>query len=597
MSDAALRLPPLSADACLAALLLAVDPDGLGGITVAARAGPQRDAWMAFLNARLPEEERPRRLPVGIADDRLLGGLDLAATLSAGRPVVQRGALAEADGGTIVIPMAERLERSAAAKIGLAMDAGEVVLERDGMTARHPARFALILLDERVEDEDPPPGGLRDRLAFAAALEPGCADEAGLFEDLDMQTVLDARGRLPTVVMPDAEREALVAAGIAFGTVSARTLWQADRAARAAAALDGRKTVGQGDVTVAARLVIAHRATRLPPSEAESGEAEAPPEEPPPPPEESEADPPEPDPEDQQQPLDPEALQDLVVAAAQAAIPGNLLAQLSKGLKPARGGMTGRAGAMRKGYGRGRPIGTRRGMPKPGQRLHVLETLRAAAPWQKLRRDPHAAPASGRPVEIRRDDFRVRRVKQHAETVTIFVVDASGSAALNRLAEAKGAVELLLADCYVRRDSVALITFAGTEAEIALPPTRSLVRAKRELTGLPGGGGTPLGRAIDTAGEMAMAIRRKGQTPTLIFMTDGKANISRDGSQGRGPAREDSMQAARAFAAHGIAAMLVDIAPRPQATARELAEAMGARYLPLPAADSGRLSAAVRQTG
>ena len=100
---------------------------------------------------------------------------------------------------------------------------------------------------------------------------------------------------------------------------------------------------------------------------------------------------------------------------------------------------------------------------------------------------------------MRRDDFRMTRFQQRTRTTTIFVVDASGSSALNRLAEAKGAVELLLADCYVRRDQVALLAFRGKEAELLLPPTRSLVRAKRSLAGLPGGGGTPLAAGIDAA--------------------------------------------------------------------------------------------------
>jgi magnesium chelatase subunit D len=116
-------------------------------------------------------------------------------------------------------------------------------------------------------------------------------------------------------------------------------------------------------------------------------------------------------------------------------------------------------------------------------------------------------------VEVRRDDFRVGRFEQRSQSTTIFVVDASGSSAFNRLAEAKGAVELLLADCYVRRDRVALLAFRGRGAELLLPPTRSLVRAKRSLAGLPGGGGTPLAAGIDAAAALADAVRRRGETP------------------------------------------------------------------------------------
>ena len=151
-------------------------------------------------------------------------------------------------------------------------------------------------------------------------------------------------------------------------------------------------------------------------------------------------------------------------------------------------------------------------------------------------------------ILIRKDDFRISRFKQRTETTTIFVVDASGSAALHRLAEAKGAVELLLADCYIRRDQVALIAFRGSVAELLLPPTRSLARAKRSLAGLPGGGGTPLAAGLDAAFALSDSIRRKGQTPTVVVLTDGRANIARDGGQGRPRAEEDAMQRRAAIA-------------------------------------------------
>ena len=133
---------------------------------------------------------------------------------------------------------------------------------------------------------------------------------------------------------------------------------------------------------------------------------------------------------------------------------------------------------------------------------------------------------------MRREDFRIVRFKQPCETLTIFLVDASGSSALHRLAEAKGAVELLLADCYVRRDQVALLAFRGQGAELLLPPTRSLTRAKRSLAELPAGV-ISLAIGLDQAcltGQLAM---RRGQTPLLVVLTDGRANIARDGCSGR----------------------------------------------------------------
>jgi magnesium chelatase subunit D len=597
--DIAFRAPALPDDACRAALLFAIDPFGLGGVCLTSRAGPQREAWLTFLRARLPPDMPERRLPNAIADDRLLGGLDLSATLSSGKPIVQRGLLADVDGGLLIIPMAERLDQGTAAKLCATLDQGEVRLERDGLTASHPTRFGTILLDERTEDEEPPPTGLCDRLAFLVALDPTQQGDPTMFEAADRDAIVLAKEILPGVEIAPVYLDAICGTTLAYGVASARAALLTLRAARAAAALEGRSQVTQDDVALAARLVIGPRATQMPaPPEEPEAEAEEsePPESPP-------NDLPE-DPQDErdsqqdpQDPLDPSALQEMMIEAARASLPANLLASLASELGRGKSGQGGRNGQTQMGDRRGRPIGTRRGIPKPGQRLNVLETLRAAAPWQPLRRHQRANDAkSGTAprMEIRRDDFRITRYKQNAETVTIFVVDASGSAAVNRLAEAKGAVELLLADCYIRRDSVALITFSGRLTEVALPPTRSLVMAKRRLTGLPGGGGTPMAAAIDMAADLAQAIRRKGQTPTLVFMTDGKANLTREGKGDRAQAGQEAMTAARQLAASGIGTLMVDISPRPSTPARELAAAMRAKYLPLPFADPAKLSNAVK---
>jgi magnesium chelatase subunit D len=165
---------------------------------------------------------------------------------------------------------------------------------------------------------------------------------------------------------------------------------------------------------------------------------------------------------------------------------------------------------------------------------------------------------------------------------------------LNRLAEAKGAVELLLADCYVRRDQVAVLAFRGKTAELLLPPTRSLARAKRSLGALPGGGGTPLATAIDAARELADLISRRGETPIVVLLTDGRGNIARDGSPGRAKAIEDAIAAARQMRLAGITALLLDTSPQPQPAAQALATEMGAAYVPLPYAGAQAVSRVVQ---
>jgi magnesium chelatase subunit D len=275
-------------------------------------------------------------------------------------------------------------------------------------------------------------------------------------------------------------------------------------------------------------------------------------------------------------------------------MPKDVLALLAQGsaMRARQGGPSGVTQANAK---RGRPAGVRRGDPGGGARLSLLDTLRTAAPWQRIRRQHMPAPP-GR-VLVRRDDFRIRRFADRTRTTTLFVVDASGSAALNRLAEAKGAVELLLAECYVRRDRVALLSLRGKAAELLLPPTSSLVRAKRSLAGLPGGGGTPLAAGIASAQTLAEGVRRRGATPVVVLLTDGRANIARDGAPGRARATDDALAAARQIQAEGFAALVLDTSPQPQEPARQLAAAMGARYLPLPHAGAAALSQAVRAAG
>jgi magnesium chelatase subunit D len=292
--------------------------------------------------------------------------------------------------------------------------------------------------------------------------------------------------------------------------------------------------------------------------------------------------------------------------AARAAIPADLLAQLLPGAAsrgPARGG--GRKGAQREGRLRGRPAGARPGHPRDGGRLALIDTLRAAAPWQTLRRAQRAAAltaagdtpptASPRVLEIRASDLRMARLRERRETTTIFAVDASGSAALHRLAETKGAVELLLAECYVRRDRVAVVSFRGRAAEVLLAPTRSLARAKRSLAGLPGGGGTPLAAGIDAVAELADATARRGGNPVIVLLTDGRANVTRSGAGGRAQADAEARIAARRLRLAGHASMLIDTSPQPQPLARGLANEMGATYLALPHADATGLSRAVQR--
>lgn len=574
-------------DAITGAAILAVAPESLGGVVVKAFPGPVRDSWLESLHGWIGESRPWVKLPLHVSESRLLGGLDLVATLHSGEPVFSRGLLAESDGGLLIMSMAERTDRAVVAHLCSAIDQGTVAVEREGFSRRIASRIAAVALDEGLEEDDDISPALLDRMAFVFDLRPlGIADL-----DADDYTASDidyAREHWRSVeIDADAEQQ-LCAVASALAINSMRPVSNALRAVRIAAALAGRTRAEAEDLALAVRLVLMPRS---PLSFVD------------PQPEPEQA--PEPQPQDQQQPapddnadeenteqLNP--LDDSVVDAAAALLPPGLLAALGKAqLRRRQSGGIGKSGALRYSGLRGRPIGSLPGNPRQQGRLDLLATLRSAAPWQRLRRDSSGELEKRPGVLVEAADFRIKRYKQRSESTVIFVVDASGSAALHRLAEAKGAVELLLADCYVRRDRVALIAFRGTEAELLLPPTRSLVRAKRGLTALPGGGGTPLAAGLQAAIELTDAVKRRGGTPTVVVLTDGRANVCLDGQTGRQAAFEDAKHCAAMLRHLGARCMVVDTSVRPHAHGAELADSMGGNYLPLPHADASALSSII----
>ncbi|MEO0973535.1 MAG: magnesium chelatase ATPase subunit D, partial [Pseudomonadota bacterium] len=243
------------------AALLCVDPLGLGGVRLRARPGYVRDAWLRTVRELLPPTTSWQRVPANIRDDHLLGGLDLTATLRAGRAVAQRGVLAQADEGILEIAMAERLDGAIAAKICATVDSGVVTLEREGLASRPPARFTMIALDEgELELGEAPPASLCDRLGFVVDLHNISWRDVseGWFE---AQRIAHARGLAPKVKITDAQYDAVAAAAIALGVWSLRPSLFALRAARAAAALEQRTVLSDDDLSLAVQLVLAPRAT------------------------------------------------------------------------------------------------------------------------------------------------------------------------------------------------------------------------------------------------------------------------------------------------------------------------------------------------
>lgn len=617
------------------AQLLVLNPHGLGGVILRARSGPVRDRWLAYLNniAELGGMRLPlRKMPLGISDENLLGGIDLDQTLKTGKSVLRKGLLAQCDGQLLLLPMAERIEISAVAKVVSALDNAFISIERDGQSKQIESRFGIVALDEGIEDDEQPNEKMKQRAAFLLNLDAiGWRDLPETDDDFlpSAATFQDASKYASQVIISEESLGALVGVADQLGIVSIRALNLATITAKCLAAFDGEPEVTSDHLQRAIALVLSPRATRMPqsapppeeegetPPEEEPNENEADdfpqdqapeqaPQEPPPPPpdlneEQKDESKDEPDSEPENQPADiPQPLKDEILEAAKAAIPADILARIADmaDLKSPKG-MGGKTGAVKVGRMRGRPMGSKPGMPDAGKTLSIIDTLRAAVPWQAMRRAEMLA--QGKTVEIgkiliRKEDFRIKRYQERTQTLTLFIVDASGSSAMHRLAEAKGAVELLLAECYVRRDQVAVMSFRGTIAELVLSPTRSLVKAKRALSGLPGGGGTPLSNAIDESFETANASMRKGLSPTLVFLTDGRANIAKNGAPGRPQAMKDAEESARTSSLYPFKSLWIDTSPQPRDEGKALASLLGSTYLPLPHAGADEVSQAVIQS-
>ncbi|MEL6951219.1 MAG: magnesium chelatase subunit D [Pseudomonadota bacterium] len=573
----------------LAAAVLAVAGPSIGGVVLSGPSGPGRDAWLQGLLQHLDPARPWIRVPISVTDERLLGGLDLGATLSSGKPVFSSGLLAQADGGLLELRMAERQSPATCAAVAAVLDEGCVRVERDGLTRVEPARFTVAALDEAVEDDAPLDLALRDRLGLT--IETAQLGDGPLLSGFDAEDCRVARARMAQVAVADADYDRVCSTSDALGISSPRAALQTIAAARALAALGGAGHVDDTALATATLLVLVLRI----PGALEMLGAEPPAEDAPDMPEDAAPEPPSGSPESA-----PDAQQNDSVADGQrpdtvddadtASLPSGLLASLAQLAASQRQRVpAGRAGARARARHRGRPIGNRAGLPVDGNRLDVPATLKAAAPLQRLRQRRATAP-----VAVRADDLRVRVFQQKRSTTTLFVVDASGSAAIQRLAETKGAVELLLAECYVRRDQVALIAFRNEHAELLLPPTRSLVRAKRALSSLPGGGATPLAHGLAMARDVSDACSERGEQPLIVVMTDARANVDLDGVRGGPDAFEQALAIARDIATRGHTVLSIDTGRRPGQRAQQLADALQARYLPLPFADAHTVSAAVR---
>ncbi|MFC1463858.1 MAG: magnesium chelatase ATPase subunit D [Candidatus Brachytrichaceae bacterium NZ_4S206] len=587
-----------------ALLLLAVNP-ALAGVAIAATVGSGKSTLARAFAALLPEDAPFVELPVNVTEDRLLGGLDLEATLATGARVIERGLLARAHGGVLYVDGLNLLDHSAIAHLMEAMTNGIVRVEREGLSAAHPARFVLVGTYDPSDGETQ--RSLLDRIGLIVPFAPQTdlhlraevvrrnraarplashrRDDAADDETQMLRAMIgDARARLPRVRIQDEQAQALIQTALSLGVEGNRADVFAVQAALAKAALDGRDAVDDDDLRLAVRLVLLPRATRLPETDERRQTQDAQPrggsdqagdgsDEP-----------------NAASQAESEKIEELLMSAVAAELPQDVLNLPFAAQRRGRSG--GRGAALNNR--RGRFVRAVAGDPR-GNRIALLQTLMAAAPWQKVRKldATYKAPS---PIVIRKEDVRVKRFRDKAGMLYIFAVDASGSMAINRMREAKGAAIRLLQDAYVHRDQVALIAFRGQRAQVLLQPSQSVERAKRELDVLPTGGGTPLASALLTAWQLAQQARERGipQT-TLVLMTDGRANVGLEASAPPTPRAEleaELKQLARLLRADGVQTIVIDTQANylSRGEASKLAKWLDGRYVYLPNARAEQIT-------